>query len=556
MAKIKNIQCLRSAVLACATVLASVPSWAARDFTPQAGTWVVSQELNGKPGRGLAIDVQGNTFFMQVFAYEQNGEATFYAATGQMDGYQVTAPLMRYWGGRSFGSAARDAIEDKSLGDVHIRFRNGLAGTVQFPGEPELAIERFLVRSDTPGVTNPRAQTGVRALRMLVLDGQGDVAYHWNAELTRVQGDKFQLSLQQPRVLQGSHSLETFQQIECQLQSQRTQWSCGSAFTKSTAAEPAAGPLVEALSFELVGFDLMGKVQLQGAPAGAQSPITGYDLGAQDVRAVNIDGVITRTTFGQQNYHRVDEPERQCAAQCTESVYIYSLMPLNGTWVIDDELTGKPGRGLALDIQGDTAILQVYNYRPSLQPSFHMGSAAFRGSDFNSLSSTTTLPLDEYAGGRSVGGSQRSAQWRRQAGEAKVDFFYQPPYAQTPESERWWTWGQLELPGEDPHRIQRLQLERPDSAAQALLGKWYLHDAHKTLHLTRMEGDRATTEDGSVVCEMLNNLYVAEVACGQPGKFGRWEWRQVLQMPVMNRGGTMTRLLDRHGNAVGLGVLD
>ena len=42
-------------------------AWAARDFTPQAGTWVVSSEVDGKPGRGLAIDVQGNTFFMQVY---------------------------------------------------------------------------------------------------------------------------------------------------------------------------------------------------------------------------------------------------------------------------------------------------------------------------------------------------------------------------------------------------------------------------------------------------------------------------------------------------------
>ena len=74
---------ISASVLAC--TLASV-AWAGRDFTPQAGTWIVSEELNGKPGRGLAIDVQGNTFFMQVFAYEKNGDATFYLATGQMDG--------------------------------------------------------------------------------------------------------------------------------------------------------------------------------------------------------------------------------------------------------------------------------------------------------------------------------------------------------------------------------------------------------------------------------------------------------------------------------------
>jgi hypothetical protein len=104
---------------------------------------VVSSELGGNPGRGLAIDVQGNTFFMQVFGYEKNGDATFYAATGQMKGNHVTAPLIGYKGGRSFGSAARDAMEDQPVGDVMVSFRNGLKGVLQFPGEQAVAIERF-----------------------------------------------------------------------------------------------------------------------------------------------------------------------------------------------------------------------------------------------------------------------------------------------------------------------------------------------------------------------------------------------------------------------------
>ncbi|MEG0973186.1 MAG: hypothetical protein RSF42_00640 [Comamonas sp.] len=60
-----------------------------------------------------------------------------------------------------------------------------------------------------------------------------------------------------------------------------------------------------------------------------------------------------------------------------------TLMPVNGTWIVEDELNGKPGRGLALDIQGNTAILQVYNYRDNQQPTFHMGSAVYqsKGSD-------------------------------------------------------------------------------------------------------------------------------------------------------------------------------
>ena len=90
---------LRPAILASVLALSCTAGWAARSFTPQAGTWAITEELDGKPGRGLAIDVQGNTFFMQVFGYEQNGDATFDMATGQMDGDSITVPLMQYQGG-------------------------------------------------------------------------------------------------------------------------------------------------------------------------------------------------------------------------------------------------------------------------------------------------------------------------------------------------------------------------------------------------------------------------------------------------------------------------
>lgn len=142
-----RIQKLRPLLIAALLTLPPAASWAARDFTPQSGTWVISEELDGKPGRGLAIDVQGNTFFMQVFGYEKNGDATFYTATGQMEGNAVTAPLMQYQGGRSFGSDARDAVELGSPGQVKLNFANGLQGAVQFPEEPERAIARFEMRS-------------------------------------------------------------------------------------------------------------------------------------------------------------------------------------------------------------------------------------------------------------------------------------------------------------------------------------------------------------------------------------------------------------------------
>jgi hypothetical protein len=558
--KALGIPFFRSAVLAGAAMLLCTPGWAARDFTPQAGTWVVTDELDGKPGRGLAIDVQGNTFFMQVFGYEKNGDATFYTATGQMDGNSVTAPLMRYKGGRSFGSEARDAVEDQSLGNVRVNFRNGVAGTVQFPGEPETAIERFVVRSDDANVTNPRAQTGIRVLSMLVLDGQGDVSNQWKSELTRMSDGRFRLTLMEAQAGYYSPAFTVFEELDCELQGQRARWHCSHPNT-ATPANDAASYRVAALTFELVGYDLVGSVQLQGAPAGKAQTITGYNLGAHEVGGRRQEGNTTWTTSVEQNYQRgLFRRGGVCQVSCFSTENVSTLMPINGTWVVEDELTGKPGRGLALDIQGNTAILQVYHYRDNLQPSFHMGSAAYLSKGVKSMASVAAIPMDEYVGGRSVGGAKQSAQWRSQAGHAQLEFAYDiaNDRSDTPPNEAslWWTVGQLQLPGESPVRIRRLQLEKPANFPEAMLGKWFLHGAKKTLELTQVVGDVVTTADGSVFCSLVSDRYDADVSCGQLAPEVGWAWHQFLQMPIMNRGGTMTRLRDRHGNAVGLGVLD
>jgi len=69
-------------------------------FAPQTGTWVVTSEVDGKPGRGFGIDVQNTTLVMQMYAYESNGQPTFYLAVGDVVDNKVTAPLTQYTGGR------------------------------------------------------------------------------------------------------------------------------------------------------------------------------------------------------------------------------------------------------------------------------------------------------------------------------------------------------------------------------------------------------------------------------------------------------------------------
>lgn len=117
---------------------------AAHAFMPQTGTWIVSAELDGKPGRGIALDVQNNTLVMQMYAYDSNGQSTFYLGVGQLDSnVRATFPLTRYTGGRYFGSGPRSGAAAGSPGNVSLRFTSGMTGFATFPGEPERAIERF-----------------------------------------------------------------------------------------------------------------------------------------------------------------------------------------------------------------------------------------------------------------------------------------------------------------------------------------------------------------------------------------------------------------------------
>jgi len=110
---------------------------------PQVGTWVVTSEVDGRPGRGLALDVQNNTFVLQMYAYEASGQPTFYLAVGPLSNNSGSADLQRFTGGRYLGSAPLSGTLDKVVGRMSLRFTSGVTGFIQLPGEGELAISRF-----------------------------------------------------------------------------------------------------------------------------------------------------------------------------------------------------------------------------------------------------------------------------------------------------------------------------------------------------------------------------------------------------------------------------
>ena len=531
-------------------------AWAARDFTPQAGTWVVSGEVDGKPGRGLAIDVQGNTFFMQVFGYEKDGDATFYTATGQMDGNSVTAPLVRYTGGRSFGSGARDAVEDSSPGQVTVSFRNGLAGTVQFPGEAPVAIARFVVPdmdNRLPGIFEEASPLGPdariqqrRALRIYALDAQGEPVGEWAAFVKRwwpnAQAWQGSSGLWPPS---GDDAIEMQLLNAVDMRVQQTMRCTAQADDMLACTAREELPLADGqknvfkqLALRRVGADIAGTASTMPTAAGttAQWRIAGM--------SANADTRLASSNYSSRHYqfdlvwYGIDPCVTICPPPPTMA------MPPNGTWIASDELTGKPGRGISLDVQDNTAIAQVFAYQANGQPSFYMGSTTG-----GFAQNTINMDLKRYQGGRYFGSKALSASEMENAGGAQ--FTTDWPNAKGPT---------VQFPNEDAKPMQRLVVEG-SNWQERMLGTWLLtwhsKDAPRFVNLTTIQEDAVISDDGTVQCrpDGASTAYIAcewALADGTVARASPIVAQMLPYASIMNA----IRVRDRHGNAVGLGALD
>ena len=461
-----------SSFILASLIATSTGAWAARDFTPQAGTWVVNSELDGKPGRGLAIDVQGNTFFMQVFGYEKNGDATFYTATGQLDGTSVTAPLIRYTGGRSFGGAAQDAIQDSSPGNVTVSFNNGLKGTVQFPGEEPSAIERFVVPdmdNNLPGIFDnivpaPMPQEARiqqrRTLRLYFLDEGGVPAAEWLVNIMRrwpsaqawnmPNTDDIQLQLNGHFVDGDTQSVE--QNMRCTPQPGDV-LEC--SVKEDVALQAGQKNVLKRLSIRRVASDIVGIAQ---AMHSSSETSTQWRIGGMNIN-VGTSSISDKYRMHFQ-YDLMWFIPGACTLPCPET--FLSPLPKNGTWIVSNELTGKPGRGISLDVQGTTAIAQVFAYQANGQPSFYMGSTT--AGFFKNM---VDIPLKRYQGGRYLGGPAMSGHEIEDTGRAQFALTYLGATNAVPTT--------VQFPHEEAKTMQRLMLEGKNWQENMLGGMTHTH---------------------------------------------------------------------------------
>lgn len=519
MPRIISIRSIRLACVTAVIALSSIASWAARDFTPQAGTWIINEELNGEPGRGLAIDVQGNTFFMQVFGYEKNGNATFYTATGQMDGNSVTAPLMRYQGGRSFGSEALDAIEDGSPGNVTVSFDNGLHGAIQFPGESQMAIKRFEVRS-SDFVSRYWERGGNRSFLVTTLDSSRSAQWVGRMGLAKSQSTReWRLSI--PGLMSFPE-----QTLICAQVVGKDVFSCTN---KETLVPNDKGPYIRSITLHIANVDITGELEVEDRGALHKHQLMGVAVSGDSGSSI---------TGCDWSFDLYVGDRRNCNRAVT---------PSNGTWVIEDELRYKPGRGIAVDVQNGMAIAQVFNYRPSGEPTFHMGSGPYSGVE-------TRFALNRYQGGRALGGPNTIAELANVTGDIALEFSDGGTGLGSPSRVR----GIAEFPNETRKKMIRMVLEPGADTAQGLLGQWWLDfyasnriTQIKLVSLSRVEGNEAVSDDGAIRCSRISLETPSRAKC-QWNRDGL-TYEAYLFQEAGNRSESVLQVRDRNGNLTGLG---
>ncbi|MGE8494367.1 beta strand repeat-containing protein [Comamonas sp.] len=410
-------------------------------IAPQTGTWIISDELNGEPGRGMGIDIQDGVLFMQVYNYRQSGEATFHTALGTLRDNKVTAPLYFYEGGRYFGSEQRDGHAAGSPGNVVITFTSRSTGTIQFPGEPVKAMHRFDYEGTPAGVFSDPAF--VDRWAMVELNSSNQPVRSWWADI----GTSEQVSMSEdwaaaamgwpypPTVATAVHGFGGT--LSGHVVAQCSYGGRGLVFNCSGNRAGANGAPVIAMTMQRGVDQLSGTVKEGG---GDTRRLVGFR--------------VARAAYSWQDNQSV-----------RTSYYAPGYLPESGTWVVSSELRGLPGRGISIELQKPLnqeehlLFMSVYDYQSDGKATFHSVLGAHDAST-TPEPNTPDLPTVQYQGGRYFGGPAASARFNADAGPTRSIHFSAPSV------------GTLAFPGEQPLQIERFYYGVNKGSAQSLRGSW------------------------------------------------------------------------------------
>lgn len=113
---------------------------------PQSGLWMINNEINGQPGRGIHIDRQeGRKVILTYYGYRPNGSATFYLAVGDVDeNSTLKTNLIEYKNGPVIGEAVKNGEIERIVGPIEISFQTSTDGLLKLPNEEPKNFSRFV----------------------------------------------------------------------------------------------------------------------------------------------------------------------------------------------------------------------------------------------------------------------------------------------------------------------------------------------------------------------------------------------------------------------------
>ena len=542
----------------------SMPAMAAREFTPQAGLWMIPTENNGQPGRGFSLDVQGNTAFLQVFNYEKSGAATFHTAVGQLDdSASMTVPLLRFKGGSSFGGPHLIAKEDGSPGSVTVHFADGLNGSIQFPGEAKQTISRFLVPEKIPFWWHmppeaPDTIAGGQRTMKWTATGNDGTRFLWRSKLQTMTDGSLSLEFSQPT---NSAPWPEPAIFHCQADANTQVVDCSAPKTADTAAPAQDTYGIKRVRFRALGPDVVGVIQPQ-ANQSERWVLNGWTDGSARYKCQEPCPYVNDITSWA---YTVDGfPDGACIPEMCSYRFSDMVLPSSGAWIIEDELNGRPGRGVFLDTQESTLIIQTSDYLQNGEPTFHMGAGNLKASPYDGSDTTATMPLLRYAGGRYFGGPAQFGAEVANAGQLQLMLPISVKQKHTD-----FATGRIQLPGETAKYVRRLRLDATSNPMADKLGEYLIAwntsqgKQQRWIQLTRVQDGFAMNDDGTIQCY------------GAPAGDPNWMRCGWLPSPNINQnwigGAEMTvnpfhrnaegydmklRTRDRHGNWLGLGKVN
>lgn len=439
--------------------------------TPQSGIWVVKnpEKSPNSPGRSLAIDVQDSILLAQIGDYDANGKPTFLVTAGalQADAAEpskvsaMQAPLQQYEGGRSIGGPAQSAHLVGSTGDIQLRFTSSFTGTVQFPGEAVMPIERMQL--DTRRAANPDVQT-IDAFTGQLHGIEGP------ADLLPDSSFLLNVTRQAPSgqvVLKLNVSQENMPDtFACE--EQNTDTNTGTSADAAALRRPmqlqCSGQWQElgidaSLTMEIVGNEVLGQLQYSRTDAHGHTQQASAQL-----RGVRHFYETNNLRTGESTYYAYSGADAQY------------VVPQSGIWVIAEEMNGEPGRGFAIDVDGDTLALQVFGYEESGAATFHVGSSPFAPGHITQVELRQPL-----------------ASSQQNPGKASLSFDSM-------------TSGTIALPGEPARKIVRFTLSGPPDA-RVLSGLWRFNvpgQAALTAKLEQVHDNTIRSADGAFSCAFVS----------------------------------------------------